>query len=358
MTSPTAAETPGNDRSPLRFGVLQFFSWPNRNLPLETVYARALERVDVMESCGGYDAVWLSEHHFNTYSVCPSVHMMGMAIAARTRRLRIGTAIALAAMHHPLRLAEEVALLDVLSGGRVNWGAGRGSDPVEFGVFGLDLETSYARFREHVDVVIRAWTEERLTYDGQFIHVRDIEVLPKPLQKPHPPVWVAASSPDAIAWAASKGYSILMDPHSTHVEIGRKLQSYKDGLAAGGYSYAGRTIPVARLIAVAPTDAEAIEVARRGAEWTVSSYINPEKGAYSRNLSYIPPASGATYDPIERYVNHVIVHGSPRRVADELVRLHEEIGLDYVICAPLSHQSFVLLTNEVLPAVARATHTV
>src|SRR4051812_18624608 len=203
----------------MQFGVLQFFSWPGRRFPLPEVYRRAFDRIDVMER-SGYDAVWLAEHHFSTYSVCPSIHMMGAHIAARTKRLRIGTAVSLAPMYHPLRLAEEVALLDVLSGGRVNWGAGRGNDPTEFGVFGLDRDSSYGRFRENVEIVLRAWKDERLTYEGEYFQFRDVEVLPKPLQQPHPPVWVAASSPSAIAWAGNCGYSILMDPHSSHTEIG------------------------------------------------------------------------------------------------------------------------------------------
>jgi len=323
----------------MQFGVLQFFSWPNRSVPLATIYQRALERIDTMESCGGYEAIWLAEHHFNSYSVCPSVHIMGTHVAARTRNLRIGTAVSVASMYHPLRLAEEVALLDVLSGGRVNWGAGRGNDAVEFGVFGLDHESSYRRFRENVDVVLRAWRDERLTYDGEFVQVRDVEVLPKPLQQPHPPVWMAASTPDAIAWAASAGHSILMDPHSSHADIGRKLRAYHDGLAAAGHEREGRTIPIARLVAIAPTDAEAREVARRGAQWTVSSYVKR------------PRPDGA--DPVERYVDEVIIHGSPGRVVDQLLRLREEIGLDYLLCAPLSHQSFLLLTDAVLPAIAR-----
>ncbi len=352
-----AAASNQSNRLPLRVGVLQFFSWPNRSVPLQTVYARALERIDMMESSGAFDAVWLAEHHFNTYSVCPSVHLMGMQVAARTKQLRIGTAVSLAAMYHPLRLAEEVALLDVLSGGRVNWGAGRGSDPVEFGVFGLDMKSSYARFRENVDVVIRAWSEERLTYDGEFTHVHDVEVLPKPLQQPHPPVWVAASSPDAIDWAASVGHSILMDPHSPHADIGRKLAGYHAGLTAAGHPATGRTTPIARLIAIAPTDDEAREVARRGAQWTVTSYVGAARRR--RSLSLRPadaPAETeqeAAIDPVERYVDQVIIHGSPGRVVDEILRLNEEIGLDYLLCAPLSHQSFLLLTNEVLPALAR-----
>jgi alkanesulfonate monooxygenase SsuD/methylene tetrahydromethanopterin reductase-like flavin-dependent oxidoreductase (luciferase family) len=330
----------------MQFGVLQFFSWPNRKLPLETVYARALDRICTMDRCGAYEAVWLAEHHFNTYSVCPSVHMMGMLAAARTQQLRIGTAVSLAPMYHPLRLAEEIALLDVLSGGRVNWGAGRGNDPTEFGVFGLDRESSYARLRENLEIVLQAWTEERLSYEGEFFQVKDVEVLPRPLQRPHPPVWVAASSGSAIAWAAEQGHSILMDPHSTHTEIGEKLAGYRKALAAAGHNFAGRTIPIARLIAVAPTDAEAREVARKGAEWTVAAYASPDRMAAI--MGQKPPPRDR--DPIQRYLDSVIIHGSPGRVRDELLRLREEIGLQYLLCAPLSHQTFNLLTEEVLPA--------
>src|SRR5215216_3153178 len=138
----------------MKVGVLQFFSWPERRVPLRTVYERALERIVLMDQTG-YDAVWLAEHHFTTYSVCPSVHLMALEASHRTRRIRIGTAVSLAALYHPLRLAEEVALLDVLSGGRVNWGAGRGFERAEFEAFGVPLDETVARFREHVDVVLR-----------------------------------------------------------------------------------------------------------------------------------------------------------------------------------------------------------
>ena len=185
----------------MKLGVLQFFSWPGRHGPLEEVYARALERIEIMDR-GGFDAVWLAEHHFTTFSVCPSVHMLGTLAAARTKRLRIGTAVSLAALYHPLRLAEEVALLDMLSGGRVNWGAGRGFAPSEFNAFGVPPEESAERFREAVDIVLKAWTQERFTYKGAHFAFDDIEVLPKPLQQPHPPTWMAATSEPAIDWAA------------------------------------------------------------------------------------------------------------------------------------------------------------
>ena len=96
----------------MKVGVLQFFGWRDRKVRLEDIYARALERIEIMDQTT-YDAVWLAEHHFSSYSVCPSVHLMGMQVAARTKRLRIGMAVTLAAFYHPLRIAEEIALLDI-----------------------------------------------------------------------------------------------------------------------------------------------------------------------------------------------------------------------------------------------------
>lgn len=317
----------------MKFGVLQFFSW-SRRIPLEEVYRRAFERIAIMDE-GGYDAVWLAEHHFNTYSVCPSVHVMATHVAARTNRLRIGTAVSLAAFYHPLRLAEEVALLDILSGGRVNWGAGRGFDPTEFRAFDVPVAESADRFREAVDVVLAAWREEPLTHHGRFWNFDGVDVLPKPQQKPHPPVWLASTSPESIRRSAEAGQDILMDPHASHAEIAEKQRLYRETLTANGHSLAGRQTPIARLIAVAPTAAEAEDVARSGAKWTVGSYARPARSAVS--------------DPVERYVNDVIIHGTPASVADQLQRMRSELPLDYLLCAPLSHESFLLLTNEVLP---------
>src|SRR5215831_8578172 len=227
----------------------------------------------------GYDAVWLAEHHFNTYSVCPSINVMATHVAARTRQLRIGLAVSLAAFYHPLRLAEEVAMIDVLSGGRVNWGAGRGFDRTEFEAFGVPVEESSERFRECVEIVLASWTNERVSHRGRFWQYEGIEVLPKPLQSPHPPVWLAATSLDSIRKAAERGYDILQDPHATHADIGVKRALYYQVLREHGFPTAGRVIPTARLLAIGATEDEAEAVARAGAAWTVLSYSNPSKRA-------------------------------------------------------------------------------
>jgi alkanesulfonate monooxygenase SsuD/methylene tetrahydromethanopterin reductase-like flavin-dependent oxidoreductase (luciferase family) len=318
----------------MKFGVLQFFSW-TRRVPLETVYARAFERIAIMDQ-GGYDAVWLAEHHFSTYSVCPSIPVMAAHVAARTRRLRIGAAVTLAGLYHPLRLAEELALLDVLSGGRLAWGAGRGFDAREFRAFGVPVEESAERMLECVEIVLAAWRDAKLEHRGKHWAFSDVDVLPKPLQKPHPPTWLAASSPDAIVRAAKAGFSILFNPHAPHAEIGRSHALYRETLESHGHAYAGRELPIARLLAIAPSDREAEEVARAGAQWTVGSYATPVGGATPESR-------------VESYVRDVVLHGSPERVIDEIARLREEVGLDYLMCAPLSHASFMLFTERVLP---------
>jgi alkanesulfonate monooxygenase SsuD/methylene tetrahydromethanopterin reductase-like flavin-dependent oxidoreductase (luciferase family) len=317
----------------VKFGVLQFFSW-SRRIPLEVVYQRAFERIEIMDR-NGYDCVWLAEHHFNTYSVCPSVTLMGTHIAARTKHLRIGTAVTLAGLYHPLRLAEELAMLDIFSGGRLNWGAGRGFDPTEFRAFEVDAEDSRARLYECVEIVLQAWDRKRFSHDGKFWRIRDIEVLPQPLQQPKPPFWMAASSPEAVKSAAELGYSILQDPHSSHAAIGAKRALYRETLETNGFS-AGREIPTARLLAIGKTREEAIVTAREGAQWTIDSY-NTRRG----------DATGK--DPIESYMDETIIYGTAEEVADKLIQLREEIGLDYLIASPLSHETFMLLTERVLP---------
>jgi alkanesulfonate monooxygenase SsuD/methylene tetrahydromethanopterin reductase-like flavin-dependent oxidoreductase (luciferase family) len=268
---------------------------------------------------------------------------MATHVAAQTTNLRIGLAVSLAAFYNPLRLAEEVAMVDVLSGGRVNWGAGRGFDRTEFEAFGVPPLESSDRFRECVEIVLEAWRSEKLTYDGRFWSFRDIEVLPKPTQAPHPPVWLAATSRESIERAAEKGFDILQDPHSTNDDIGAKRQLYYETLRSHGFPTAGRVVPTARMLAVAPTDREAADVARTGASWTVGSYANANKRATPA------PYAVAGVDPVERYMNDVIVHGSPERVIDRLLELRDRIGLDYLMCAPLSQQTFTLFTERVLP---------
>jgi alkanesulfonate monooxygenase SsuD/methylene tetrahydromethanopterin reductase-like flavin-dependent oxidoreductase (luciferase family) len=155
---------------------------------------------------------------------------------------------------------------------------------------------------------------------------------------------MAATSEPSIDWAAGRGFSILMDPHSAHRDLGRKRRYYAERLEAAGFSIAGRDLPMARLLALGDSEAEAEAVARRGAEWIVNSYFGSQHNPVGVKD---PTAPGA--DPVRRYLDEVILHGTPEAVLDEILRLKEEIGLDYLLCAPLSHETFMLLTEKILP---------
>jgi alkanesulfonate monooxygenase SsuD/methylene tetrahydromethanopterin reductase-like flavin-dependent oxidoreductase (luciferase family) len=330
----------------MQIGVLQFFGWLDRSIPLASIYDMALERIAVMEATG-YDCVWLAEHHFTSFSVCPSVHMMGVMAAAKTKRLRIGTGVSIAPLYNPLRLAEEVALLDVLSGGRVNWGAGRGFERSEFRAFAIPGEESAPRFQETVEIVLAAWKNQRLTHKGRFFDYENVEVLPKPMQTPHPPVWMAAASTPAIEWAAAKGFSILMDPHTSRADIATKRRHYAAKLAEAGHSDRGRTIPMARLVAVEESAEKAREVATRVAEWTLRSYV----GGTHDNIRQEARTFGGK-NPVDFYLDDVMIHGTPESVVDQLHAFAEQAGMTYLMVAPLSRRSFTLFTDKVMPRLA------
>lgn len=331
----------------MKFGVLQFFGWKDRHTPLPAIYERAMERMELMDK-SGYDATWLAEHHFTGYSVCPSVHMMGVQVASRTQRIRIGTGVSLAALYHPLRLAEEVAFLDVISGGRVNWGAGRGFDPVEFRAFGVTPQESGPKFHEAVDIVRTAWTQERMSYNGRYWKFQDVEVLPKPLQQPHPPIWLAAGSDGAVKWAARNDYAIMLGPHSTFDETAQHRDLYQTTLEMSGFSFGDRDLPMARFIAVGRTDDEAEEVARSGVRWVAGAYMNSKKATNPGSKDQLVLTMNDA-EKLERYIRSVVIHGCPERVVDKIEQLRATMGLDYLMCAPLSNASFLNFTHKVMP---------
>ncbi len=330
----------------MKVGLLQFFSWTGR-IPVSTVYERAMDRVAMMED-SEFDCIWLAEHHFTTYSVCPSVTLMGTHIAGRTKRLRIGTAVTLNAYYHPLRLAEELSMLDVFSQGRLNWGSGRGFDQTEYKLFGVANDDVYDRFRETADIVQKAWRNERFSHHGKYFDYDDVLVLPRPFQDPHPPVYLAASSPDSIRKAGADGYTIMLDPHSSNGEIHYKRQLYEEVMSEHGHTVGDRDIPIVRYVALADTHAEAEEVARRSSTWTVGAYIQPNKGA--RTQQQIPGHErDPDLDPVERYLRDVAVVGTASEVVDRFKELESEIPMNYLMLAPMSQDTFVRFTKEVLP---------
>src|SRR6266571_8785035 len=175
------------------------------------VYANTLDECRFAEELG-FHTVWLAEHHFSVYGIAPSLPVLAAAVARETRRVRIGTAVVIAPFAHPVRIAEEWAMVDILSNGRLEFGLGRGYQPKEFRGLGISMDKTREKFDESYEIIRRAWTRERMSFDGEFFKVPEVRVLPKPVQKPHPPLWTAAVSPDTYKLAARSGLRILTAP--------------------------------------------------------------------------------------------------------------------------------------------------
>ncbi|OLD75964.1 MAG: hypothetical protein AUG87_10835 [Candidatus Rokubacteria bacterium 13_1_20CM_4_70_14] len=191
----------------MRFGTYYFLQAPPALAHAE-VFRREIEQMAWTEELG-FDSLWLTEHHFIEYGLSVSPTVLAAAAAMRTRRVRIGLAAAILPFHDPIRLAEELAMVDILSGGRLDVGVGRGNRPVEFEGYRVPQIESRERFEEALTILVRAWTLERFAYEGRHYTIPEVRVIPKPLQQPHPPLYVVCVSPDTIEATALRGLPML-----------------------------------------------------------------------------------------------------------------------------------------------------
>src|SRR5438552_5116587 len=162
----------------------------------------------------GYDRASFAERHFSRSGIDPAIHLTMAHVAARTSRIRLGTAVTVLPFIPPLRAAEELATLDILSGGRIDWVVGRGYQRHQFDAFQVDITESRSRLQEALETVFRAWQDGPFSHSGEHWHFGPVEVLPKPVQQPRIPTYVAAISPDSVRWTAARGLPLLVDQFS------------------------------------------------------------------------------------------------------------------------------------------------
>lgn len=192
-----------------KWGVFSLSQFPDQSKRVES-FDNDLKFFELGEKLG-YNTAWIAEHLFSTYGVVTSTQVYAAAIAERTKKMRIGIAVVAIPFNHPLRTASDFALVDVLSHGRLDLGVGRAYQPHEFVGLGVPMEKSRAMTVEGVDIVLKAWTQEKMTYKGEFWTIPDpVEVLPKPVQQPHPPIYQATISPESFEQAARLGFNLQM----------------------------------------------------------------------------------------------------------------------------------------------------
>ncbi len=285
----------------------------------------------------GFDTIWLAEVHFAPhFSVMPAPMMLLAAIAQRTARIRLGMAVNLMPLHHPMRLAEETAMLDVLSGGRVEFGAGRGAFPLNYRGYGVPVPESRGLFEEGLEMVRAAWTQNRVTFHGQHYSVEGIEVVPKPLQRPHPPIRLAANSADTFAYAGANAYRIFAGgPVNPFPVLAERLAVYEHALAGSGRKrpedwFAGllMTFPGRDRAAVRAQ----FEPSLRNYFHSVSEIIEPEAlvpGVQAEFDKVRERLRTITYEQVDEIMGAL---GEPEYIADKIAQLKERFGFTRLVC--------------------------
>ena len=350
----------------MRFSTFYFFQAPPGHAHADIIQ-RELQQIEWSEELG-FDEIWLTEHHFIDYGLSVDPSALAAAAASRTRRVRIGLAAAILPFHDPIRLAEQMALVDIISEGRLDVGVGRGNRPAEFRGYRVPQEQSRERFDEAVEIMTRAWTEERFAYDGRYFKIPEVRVIPKPVQRPHPPLFQVCVSKDGIENTALRGWPMLNSIlYGSVDQLVTNRDIYVDALKKSGRGEPEiaallRQWGVSRQIYVAPTDAQALAEAKDAELWYQESFrrfILPERiedthpslqpgfRAMAERLSKI------TWDNL---VAETLAFGSPETVARHIEHMRE-IGVGHVMCwmnfgglpRDKVRRSMELFAREVMP---------
>jgi len=330
-------------------------------------FDEALATAEAAEALG-FDGIWLAERHFAApggsapvSSIGSSPLLLATAIATRTSRLRVGTAVLLLPLGHPVRLAEEVATLDHLSHGRLDLGIGRSSFPRSYEGYNIAYEESRARFREYLDVMRLAWTQERFSYAGTFYTFRDVELIPKPYQHPHPPLHHAATTRETFAAIGTLGFPLLVGLVSAAMsELAEGIAEYQAAWHEAGHPGQGEVrlrlpIYVAEDMDRARSEPQAsampyYERVRQAYLRSANTFENPARAARAARLATL------TYADV---LQTRVVFGTPTRVTERLSTLRHEVGLSGIIMEPniggrIPHElllhSMRLFTQEVAPS--------
>jgi len=228
----------------MKFGLLYNTDYyPDVHGAAARYYGQILDQAQLADELG-YHAVWFGEHHYSGYSF-GSPPVIATAAAARTKRVKIGTGVSLIPLNHPVRLAEEYAMVDVLSGGRLEYGIGRGFLNYSYEVFGIDPEQSHARYREGTELIVKAWKADGpFSFEGNFWNLRDYTFFPPPLQKPHPPIYASgAITPESFVWAGRMGFHLssgFFVPAADRIR--ENIGLYRQALSESGFDPSTREI--------------------------------------------------------------------------------------------------------------------
>jgi alkanesulfonate monooxygenase SsuD/methylene tetrahydromethanopterin reductase-like flavin-dependent oxidoreductase (luciferase family) len=335
----------------LTFGVFDHMDKSGR--PLTQQYEERLRLIESYDRAG-FHAYHLAEHHATPLGMAPSPAVFLAAVAQRTKRLRFGALVHTLSLYHPLRLVEEICMLDQMSGGRFELGIGRGISPHEIAYFGVDPANAPALYREVTAIVLKALATQSLTHHGEFYRFDEVPIELEPVQRPHPPLWCGTSSPDSAKWMAENRVNVVMNAPPARARV--IVDRYRDEWAkAGGQASAMPFLGMARHVVVADSEAEAVKWAAAGyAEWRHALLLLWDRhGTKPPNLNL--PARFEDFATAG-----FAMAGTPDTVRAALAAQAEEAGVTYMLCRfafgslpyEVSRRSLDLFVGEIMPRLA------
>jgi len=330
----------------MKFGIFVFGdNHPDLGRSVQKYYEEVLTMAEWAEELG-FDSFWIGEHHFYWYGTGVSPPMIIAAIAQRTKKIRLGPAVSVLPFHHPLIVAEEYALADNLCGGRLNFAIGSGFSPVEYKTFGMWMEEARERYWESFDLILKAWTQDEFSHNGKYYQIDNGSLYMKPMQKPSPPTWIAASSDETLTRAGELGFSTMGIPfvrsNSIH-EVKEKNDLFMESYLRAGHKEKPDII-VALHVYLAGREEEAVESARPPFQRIVDYLVK-----YRR-----PGAKTPDFDTIKK--GKLAAFTTPEQ-ACAIFREYEKIGVTHVIAMvnfggvpmPDVRRTMELMSKEVFP---------
>jgi alkanesulfonate monooxygenase SsuD/methylene tetrahydromethanopterin reductase-like flavin-dependent oxidoreductase (luciferase family) len=332
----------------MEFGIFDHLD--RNNLTLRDYYAARLELIERYDQAGFY-SYHVAEHHSTPLGMAPSPSVFLAAVAQRTRRLRFGPLVYALPLYHPIRLIEEICMLDQMSGGRLDIGFGRGASPIETALYGNDPTKSQMIYAEGLELIIQGLTEKTLNFNGAFFHFDNVPMELEPLQKPHPPIWYGVHSPESAERAARKGLNVVSLDGAAKTRT--FTDRYKEICGQKPLDSRPPLMGLGRFVFVAETDREAVDVARRAyPKWHRSfNYLFRLRGGPGP-VHQRPP----DYDKLAEI--GLGIAGSPESVIAFLKTQMAEAGTNYLVAqlafGDLSQKetlrSVELFTQQVMPA--------
>ena len=303
-----------------RFGLYAAIGDPPRGEHLKQRVDEVCAEAQLAEQVG-FDAILIGEHHQHRDGFLPSPLIVSTAVAAHTRKIRIGTGILLLPLYHPVHVAEDAATLDIISNGRLILGVGMGYQAGDFGAFGIPPSQRVSRMEEGIDIIRACWTQDTVSYEGKRFRLDHVAVYPKPLQQPHPPIWVGAMADESIRRAAQYGDAWLTGITQPMSNIVRQAQAYN--------TFAAEAQRPARIILM--RDAWVAETRQQAADEYGPEVIAAYKYYWkSDSLSFRDQRSEAEFT-IENMAPDRIILGSPEEVVDQLRHWQEATGAEMLI---------------------------